>query len=125
MSAQVVGATILALALATPAAATCRTVPDHIEALQGVLPPGYPVREISSSVMPAILAWMESEGMATFGAGRLVQVLRPDGITLIPVRDRICDGAPAYVLSPVQSVALVALVRRYRILKGWGEEREA
>lgn len=119
-----VAAIVLGLLAATPAAATCRTVPEFMAAAQANLPAGSVVREVSILVVPTIAAWMESEGLS--GAARFLQVAAPGGIILVPVTaDRVCETDTAYRLSTAQSVDLVNLMRRYRLLRGWGLEREA
>lgn len=120
-----VAAILLAGLAATPAAAACRTVPELVEVLRAPLPPRAFVGEISASVVPTVLAWLESEGLP-HRATRLVQVAGDRGVALILLPGELACGAPVAVqLVGSQAVELARLVRRFRELRGYGPELPA
>ncbi|QEE39825.1 MULTISPECIES: hypothetical protein [unclassified Methylobacterium] len=119
-------AAVLALMLATPAAAACRTVPETIAVLRAPLPGHAFVGEVPAAVGPAVAAWLEFEGLPVAGATRFVHVAGDRGIALIPVDgDRVCDGAPAFQLIGDKARELAAFIRRFRELRGFGPEYAA
>ncbi|MGU3284692.1 hypothetical protein [Methylobacterium mesophilicum] len=118
-------AALFALLLAAPAAAGCKPVPSVVEDLRGRLPATAHVAEISATVTPTILAWLESEGLPR-RADRLIQVAGPRGVALILIEgETVCDGPQAVELLGDQAVALARLVQRFRQMRGWGPELPA
>ncbi|ARO54055.1 hypothetical protein B2G69_07785 [Methylorubrum zatmanii] len=115
----------LGLLAATPAGAGCQTVPEVIEDMKKTYPATAYVAEIPASLVPTVRAWLESEGMP-HRAQRIVQLVCDRGLALILIDgERACDGTPAVMLLGDRARDLVALVQRYRDLKGIGQERAA
>lgn len=115
------------LLAATPAAAGCRTAPEHVTAFKSLYPGAAFVGEIPASLVPTVLAWLESEGLP-HRADRIVQVVGDRGLGLVliaPDTDWDCDGTTGVELIGAKAAELVALVRRYQDLKGIGQERGA
>ena len=116
---------VLGALAATPAAATCRTVPELVEVLRAPLPARAFVGEVSAAVVPTVLAWLESEGLP-HRATRVVQVAGDRGVALILLPGELACGAPVAVqLVGTRAVELARLVRRFRELRGYGPELPA
>ncbi|KQO89442.1 hypothetical protein [Methylorubrum sp. SL192] len=117
---------LLGALAATPAAAACRTVPELVEVIRAPLPPQAFVGELSASVVPTVLAWLESEGLP-HRADRIVQVAGDRGLALVLISGELaCAGAPiALQIFGTKAVELARLVRRFRELKGYGPELPA
>lgn len=117
---------VLGLLAATPASARCQPAADLVAGLRQALPAHAVVRAVSRDSVPAVLAWLESEGRPLPGVDGLVQVSGDRGIALVPTRaGQVCDGAGVVVVLGGKAGELVGLVRRYREMRGWGPEVEA
>lgn len=115
----------LGLLAATPAAATCRSIPDAIAGLKAVFPPRAFVGEVPANLVPVVLAWLESEGVP-HRADRIIQVVGDRGLALVLVQGQTaCDGGQAVQLIGEKAAELVVLIRLFQDLKGLGREYAA
>lgn len=118
-------AILLAGLAATPAAADCPTVPEFVEDLRTQVPDTVHVSEVSATVTPTILEWLESEGLP-HRADRIVHASGPGGVVLVLITgDRACADAVPVRIPGDKVLDLVSVVRRFRILRGYGPERAA
>ncbi|MCJ2124913.1 hypothetical protein [Methylobacterium sp. J-077] len=123
---------LAALALAAallpiPASAGCRTAPEIVTSLKAVYPTTAFVAEIPASLVPTIIAWLAAEGLP-HRADRIVQVVGDRGLGLVLVAGDVdwdCDGTVGVELLGSKATELVALVRRFHEMRGWGPERSA
>lgn len=110
---------------ATPAAATCRPVPEAVATIRTMIPSTGRVHAAQASLAPVIAAWLESEGLAGADADGFIEVVGDRGVALIPTRHgQVCDGV-AIRLSGEALADLAGLVRRFRDLKNIGPEYAA
>lgn len=110
---------------ATPAAATCRTVPKAVATIRSMIPEIGKVRAAQAALVPVIAAWLESEGLAGADADGFVEVVGDRGVALIPTyHGQLCDGV-AIRLSGDALADFAGVVRRFRDLTGIRPEFDA